>query len=172
MEDNKCLKSNNTGFSIIELIIVLAIMTVIGAAAFLTTAVATDKHVNSCAQKITSSLEQTRNITLGKQEGYVEIWQTTGDYVRCQMYIDGKPYGDEVAIGHPGLTVTVNLSDGTSPTLTSLASHTKISFSRSNGGVIDSVSVESIVVSNSRRQITIKIDKFSGRIEMGEVVVL
>ena len=173
MENNKSVKSNNAGFSIIELIIVIAIMAVIGAAAFLTTAVATDKHVNSCAQKITSSLEQTRSITLGKQEGYVEIWQTTGDYVRCQMYIDGKAYGDEVSIGHPGLTVTVNMSDGTSPTLTSLgASHTKISFSRSNGGVIDAVNVESIVVSNGRRQITITIDKFSGRIEMGEVVVL
>ncbi len=172
MNKNNDLKLNNKGYSLLELIVVIGIIAVIGAAAFLTTAVATDKHVNSCAQKIASSLEQTRSIVLGKQEGYIEIWQTTGDYVRAQMYIDGKPYGDEVAIGHPGLTVEVTDSNGDTKTLTSLAAHTRITFSRSNGGITDAVSIVSIKVKNSRRSITITLDKFTGRIEIGDIVVV
>ena len=80
-------KLNNAGISIVEIVIVVAIMGIIGGAVLLSTTVATDKQVSSCAEKLVSSLEQTRSLVMGKQSGYVKIWQDPGDYVYIQMYI-------------------------------------------------------------------------------------
>lgn len=161
MSENYSIKSNNKGLSLVEIIIVLAIMSIIGVAAYMTTAMATDKQVNECALKMVSSIEQTRNLTLGKQSGYIHLSQTSGDYVYIQMYIDGKKYGSDepVAIGRPGLTVYV---DGTK--LTDLASGADITFNRSNGSLSAS-SPTTIKVTNGRRTMTITIDSYTGRVE-------
>ena len=159
MDKNKSFKLNNEGLSLIEIIIVLAIMAVIGAAAYMSTAMATDKQVNECALKIASSIEQTRNLTLGKQSGYVHISQTSGDYVYIQMYIDGKEYGDRVAVGRPGITVSVS-----GVKLTETPAGIDVAFKRSNGS-LESGSPTEIVVTNGRRTMTITIDSYTGRVE-------
>jgi len=167
MEKNNSLKLNNKGLSLLELIVVIAIMAVIGTASYLATSVATDKHVSSCANKISASIEQTRSITLGKRSGYILIWQDPGNDVFCQMYVDGKKYGNEASIGHSGLTVTVNYTDGTNAVLSSLGASNPvmIEFSRSNGGVISSPAVSSFTVTNTRMTWTVKIDTYTGRVE-------
>ncbi len=175
MKDSvKEIDKDNRGLSLIEIIIVISIMAFIGAVFLLSTSVATNKHVNSCAAKLTSSLEQTRNLVLGKRGGYIEFWQNAGDNVYCQMNIDGQPYGDEVSIGHSGLTITVNTYNsltGTSGSYT-LSGHgrTRVTFSRSNGSVKDDEYVTSIVITNNYRSITISIDKFTGRVTQGPIV--
>ena len=167
MDKNNKLKLNDQGISLIELIIVLAIMAIIGGAAFLSTTVATDKHVNSCGQKIASSLEQTRGLAMGKQSGYVTLSQTAGDYVYLQMYIDGQPYGDRVAVGRPGVTVNITRDGGGTTTLVSEGSVT-IQFDRSNGSVSSvggAAPIVKIAVTNGRRTMNVNIDKFTGRVE-------
>jgi len=174
MNNPNDIKNDNRGISLIEILIVISIMVILSGVFMLTTTVATDKQVNSCANKIVSSIEQTRSITLGKQSGYIVISQGVGETVKCQMYINGAyPYGtaysDQVTIGHQGLTVTVNKHSGSAPLAGTSA---VVSFSRSNGSVTDSDNVESIVVSNGRRSITITIDKFTGKVSKGPVVIL
>lgn len=159
MSENYSIKSNNKGLSLVEIIIVLAIMSIIGVAAYMTTAMATDKQVNECALKLVSSIEQTRNLTLGKQSGYVHISQASGDYVYVQMYIDGKAYGDLVAVGRPGITVYVG---GTK--LTDMATGVDIAFERSNGS-LKGASPTEIQVTNGRRTMKITIDSYTGRVE-------
>ncbi|MCR4791509.1 MAG: prepilin-type N-terminal cleavage/methylation domain-containing protein [Lachnospiraceae bacterium] len=156
------IKLNDQGLSLIEIIIVLAIMTIIGAATILSTRVATDKHVNSCAEKIASSLEQTRGLALGKREAYLTIAQDA-DGVHLQMYVDGKPYGELFDVGRPGVQVNLLYSDGSSSSLAS--SVVRIDFSRSNGSATTNpASVVEIAVTNTSREIHIKIDKFTGRV--------
>jgi len=167
MDKNNKLKLNDQGISLIELIIVLAIMAIIGGAAFLSTTVATDKHVNSCGQKIASSLEQTRGLVMGKRSGYIELSQNAGDYVYLQMWIDDQPYGDRVAVGRPGVTVNLTFDGGATSTLVAEGS-VEIHFDRSNGSVVSvggAAPIVKIGVTNGRRTMNVNIDKFTGRVE-------
>jgi len=167
MRNSKPFKTNNDGFSLIELIVVVAIITIIGGALFLSTTVATDKHVKSCAEKITYSLDQTRNLAMGKQGAYVVLSQSPGDSVYLQMYVDGKPYGELVAVGHSGLTVNVKYvnTHGASYTNSLTSGNATLRFSRSNGSVVgEDYVVSEIEITNGRRTFKITVDRFTGRV--------
>lgn len=168
-------KLNNAGISIVEIVIVVAIMGIIGGAVLLSTTVATDKQVSSCAEKLVSSLEQTRSLVMGKQSGYVKIWQDPGDYVYIQMYINGQAFSDEVAIGKQGVVVNYTyISDpdtGATATATLTAgSAIEIHFMR-NGSVSKSagLQVKEFSITNGRREVLVKIDQFTGRIETEKI---
>lgn len=162
-------KLNNTGISLVEIIIVIAIMGIIGGAVILSTSIATDKQVTSCAEKLASSLEQTRNLVMGKQSGYLEVSQVAGDYVYIQMYIDGQPFSDPVAIGKPGVVVNYTLADGTTGTLTA-GSALKIHFLR-NGSVSKTSGdqVSEFSITNGKRIVLVKVDQFTGRVETEKI---
>lgn len=167
-------KLNNAGISLVEIIIVIAIMGIIGGAVILSTAVATDKQVSSCAEKLSSSLEQTRSLVMGKQSGYVEVWQAAGDYVYIQMWVDGEKFGDEVAIGKPGVVVNYSKveDDGsvTTGTLTA-GSSLKVGFNR-NGSMLKKTGYDQVFefsVTNGKRVVLVKIDMFTGRVETEKV---
>ncbi len=158
--DTVNMRKNNKGVSLIEIIIVIAIMTIVGGTVILTTRVATDKHVNSCALKLASSLEQTRNLAMGKQGAYLDIWQDPGDYVYVQIWVNGATYGDPVAIGRPG--ITINVTGGVNSQIG--AAHEYIHFSRSNGSVTDSPGVTKLRVTNGSRIYDVNIDTYTGRV--------
>ncbi len=181
MINKQKIKLNDQGISLIEIIVVIAIISIIGGIAFLSTSVATDKHVSSCAERISSSLEQTRSLALGKQSGNVKVWKETGGSVFCQMVIDGNDYGDTVAIGHSGLTVKVqyyqkyenahSVSNVMLDEDTLGSSGINISFSRSNGSINNisdiapaNTSVLVFEVTNTRRTVNVVIDVYTGRV--------
>jgi len=172
MKEKHLTKLNNKGVSLVEIVIVVAIMAIVGGAVLLSTTVATDKQVSSCAEKIASSLEQTRNLVMGKSNGYVEISQAAGDYVYVQMFVDGNTFGDKVSVGHPGVQVTVYYTDGSSPeVLTARTDPIKIYFSRSNGSVRSDMGnqVGRFEITNGRRTMEVKIDNFTGRVEVNRL---
>lgn len=156
------LKENNKGISIVEIIIVVAIISILATTFMLSTSVATDKHVNSCALKISSALEQTRNLALGKQGAYIEMWHDPNDYVYVQMYVNGQPYGGLAAVGRPGLEVKITTTGGGPVDLGS--THQVVTFSRSNGSVTDATPITNISVTNGRRVYDVTIDPYTGKV--------
>ena len=64
-------KNNNSGFSLVELIIVIAIMAGVGVMATSITSL-TGRKVRKCADEIVTTLERTRVLTLGKEQNQVE----------------------------------------------------------------------------------------------------
>ncbi len=161
---NNRLKDDNNGLSIVEIIIVIAIISILATTLVLATGAATNKHVNSCALKIASALEQTRSLALGKQGAYVDIWQDPNDDVYLQMYVNGQPYGGLAAVGRPGLSVSITRAGGTPTALGTSTSPTRISFSRSNGSVTEVPAVTNISVTNGRRVYEVTIDSYTGRV--------
>ncbi len=165
-------KLNNSGISLVEIIIVFAIMGIIAGAVLLSTTVATDKQVSSCAEKLASSLEQTRNLVMGKQSGLLRIWQVSGDYVYIQMYMDGdyipahpeqNAFSDEVAIGKQGVTIT--WTNGTDSG--NLNAGEVLMYFERNGSVDSDHGnhVTEFTVTNGRRTILVKVDQFTGRVD-------
>ena len=181
MENQTDIKLNNKGLSLIELLIVVAIMTIIGGTLFLSTSVATNRHVTSCANKISTAIEQTRGLTLGKQSGKIKFWMGSDGQIYAQIYIDTNAYGDQVAIGHTGLSVSFVFADTSSPsTLTTCvldSSGAEIEFSRSTGGIIKqtvgavsfdpgSKKLKQIIVTNGSKETIIDVDTYTGRVNV------
>jgi prepilin-type N-terminal cleavage/methylation domain-containing protein len=167
------IKTNNKGLSILELIVVIAIMSIIGVTLYLATSVATDRHVTSCANKISTAFEQTRNLAMGKQSGYIKFWVDGTGEICAQIYVDGRTYSDQVSIGHSGMTVTFYCSDPSNPAV--VTSHVlnttgcEVEFSRSTGGISRctySGSLSSIEVTNGHITKTLEVDSYTGRINV------
>lgn len=165
-------KLNNSGISLVEIIIVFAIMGIIAGAVLLSTTVATDKQVSSCAEKLASSLEQTRNLVMGKQSGLIRIWQESDGNIYIQMYMDGdynpthpedNTFSDEIAIGKQGVTVT--WTNGSSSG--NLNSGEVLQYFLRNGSVSQTQGnhITEFTVTNGRRTILVKVDQFTGRVD-------
>ena len=182
MNKSRCLKSNNDGLSLLELVVVIAIMSVIGVTLFLATSVATDRHVTSCANKISSAFEQTRNLALGKQSGSIKFWIDSNGEVCAQIYVDGNnAYSDQISIGHSGLTVTFIYVNPANPGIVFRQNLTTtgalIEFSRSTGGITSQTfdgspidprlkMLKQIEITNGHNTKTIEIDIYTGRVNI------
>ena len=65
-------KNNNSGFALVELIIVIAIMAVLVGVMATSITSLTGRKVRKCADEIVTTLERTRVLTLGKEQNQVE----------------------------------------------------------------------------------------------------
>lgn len=162
MEKKEKNKLNNSGLTIVELIIVLAIMAILGAVSYLSLSIATNRQVSSCAEKLGTSLEQTRNLALGKSSAYLEIWKDGSIYV--QMYVNEQAYGNVVAIGVNGINVSYDTPSASGVSLGSTP--VKLEFDRSSGGIKGSNVITSFNVTNGNRTCIVTIDKFTGRVSV------
>ena len=77
-------KSNNQGFSLVELVIVMAIMAIVVTTVGLSISLVSGRKVKKCADEIVSTIERTRVLSLGKDQGQVEFIlsqdDASGDY--------------------------------------------------------------------------------------------
>jgi prepilin-type N-terminal cleavage/methylation domain-containing protein len=84
---------DDRGFSLVELVIVIAIMAVVAGTAMLSVSILTNKRVTKCADEITTTLERARVLTLGKAQNDVEtvIYKdsVTGKYM-AKIYQGGS----------------------------------------------------------------------------------
>lgn len=64
--------NKNSGFSLVELIIVIAIMAIVVTVAGLSVGTLTGRRVRKCADEIVSTIERARVLTLGKEQNNVE----------------------------------------------------------------------------------------------------
>ena len=62
----KMTKIDNKGFSLVELVIVMAIILILGGVAFTGLSLLTSRPVDECARKIQMVLQGNRNTTMGK----------------------------------------------------------------------------------------------------------
>lgn len=110
-------KSNNQGFSLVELIIVMAIMAVVVTTVGLSISLVSGRKVKKCADEIVSTIERTRVLSLGKDQGQVEFilsQDASGDY-HVRIYqgsiASDEPILDRV-VGKDPIEVKVVFSDG------------------------------------------------------------
>lgn len=111
--------NKNSGFSLVEPIIVIAIMAIVVTVAGLSVGTLTGRRVRKCADEIVSTIERARVLTLGKEQNNVECvisYDSTDKEYHAMVYqvINGTPteVSDRV-VGRDPIQVQVYFDDDT-----------------------------------------------------------
>jgi len=159
----KMVKIDNKGLSLVELLIVVAILAVLGGVALTGMSLLTSRPVDECAKKIQIALEGSRNTTMGKYSGYVEFTADSNG-VFVQEYINGVANGDKIRIGQSGVSVTAATTTD-SKTFDSTAY--RVEFKRADGSLkAPTDGPISFTVTNGSRTIIVTVDKMTGRVDL------
>lgn len=129
------LHINNSGYSIIELIIVLAIIAVLMGSVFYSIILVFSANAKSCANNIQRSIGDCKVTTMGKADAYMELYRND-DGIYTRMHVtesdgtttDGEPQKvgtNKVEVGYVQGSTETQLMPGAS---------IQIRFDRSNGG--------------------------------------
>lgn len=115
-------KQDNRGMSLVEIIIVVAIMsTMIGVVGFGINMIS-GRPAEECAQKLTSALQHARTITMGKNTTSITIFMNAEGQIVAReesvriLDMDGNIASDvrESIVGESGVSITFDFEDGTS----------------------------------------------------------
>ena len=161
---------DNKGISLVELIVVVAIMVVLTAAISLGVSTFTSKHATQCAKNMQISLNRARLGAMGKKNAYLAFFQTTDGVYMVERFneeaygADGTridlslPAADAVRIGKSGLTVTVNGAD------LSTGTPQYIEFNRSDGSLKSPSTLQIVVKKGSIKTCTLKVEPLTGKV--------
>ena len=167
----KTKKLKNQGFSLIELIVVIAIIAILTSIFTMGVSVLTNKAVQQCAKKIQVGLESIRTKTMGKESASISFYIDNKGNVYLQETINGVP-NSAVQIGTA--ETKVSYVKGTEPTATPTYLTTTalvIQFDRSSGSMKpqgDGKYVSKFIVENSNgnKVLHVKIDKLTGKVSV------
>lgn len=121
---------DNRGFSLIELIVIMAIIIIIGAGMLIGLGLLSGAEAKKCVNKLDSGLKLTKTVCMSKAAGELEFsCDASGDY-----YMEITGYARE-KIGKSSLSVVYTTGTGASAADTVMANGTslKLSFQRGSG---------------------------------------
>lgn len=148
---------NNKGFSLIELIIVIAMMAVAGGFLTYSFSMVTGQHARQCATNLSSVLDKAKNYAMtksGNYDAYVEILKDDEGYQAC-YYVPKKPVKtgavtaddyfmlEQENIGNKAVVLKCHFKDGSSVTI-SETNHIRIYYDRISGAFKESVAIKGV----------------------------
>lgn len=158
---------SDAGFSIVELIVVVAIMTVLLSTVFMGIGMLNSRPVEECAKKMEVSLKNNRITTMGKLSAEIEYYVDGEGYIVVKETINGDSTVQQ--IGEKGIIVSYSYDDGVSWTEISASNKLNMKFNRSTGGLSglgSSVTKVLIKVERGDREMLITVDKLTGRVSI------
>ena len=108
------MRNNNKGFSLVELIIVVALIALFTGIAGYGMSLSSGKAADECARKLASSIQRARTSSMGKNETNIKIWKNAdGVWVQETVILADKDTGgagetvvhDAVKVGEKNLSV-------------------------------------------------------------------
>lgn len=133
------LHINNDGYSMIELIIVLAIIAILMGTVYYSIILVFSANAKSCANNIQRAIGDCKVTTMGKADAYMELYRDDDGNVYTQMHVtesDGSVTDEEPEkVGTSKVNVGYTPKGGTETELVpGKANAIRICFDRSNGG--------------------------------------
>lgn len=166
------MKKDNRGVSLVEMIIVIAILAVVSGGLALGIGAAVSKPAEECARKITDSLKNARISTMGKQTVNLELYaDTDGIYLKEKMTGSGGTSSEKtVKIGQRGVEVSFQLTGESSFTsLGGASSPLVLSYERTTGGfkeVSPGKYCQYIKIKKGSREYTLELYSLTGKVEV------
>lgn len=158
----KFLKDNK-GVSLVELVVVIAIMMVLAGITTFSYRMVSARSATQCAENIKISLEKNKTSVMGKKNGRIAFYRDANDVIWMQEDFDysgafTKNMANATRIGKREVEITFNgASLSTTPVI--------IEFSRT-GSLKDGSASLPIVVKKQSKVYTITIDSLTGKITM------
>ncbi|MCX4321925.1 MAG: prepilin-type N-terminal cleavage/methylation domain-containing protein [Lachnospiraceae bacterium] len=173
---NRCYCKDNRGYSMIELIIVLAIIAVIMGTVFYSIILVFSANARSCANDIQRSIGDCKVTTMGKSSAYMTLYRdSTNENVYTQMHVQDSggsypypAYGDAQKVGTQKVSVKYKSDTGTETELLA-GDEIEIWFDRATGGFLDDGTrtlYEYIRVEGGSKNYKIVLTKLTGKSEV------
>lgn len=177
---NDMKKKDNRGMSLVELIIVIAIMGVIVGMTGYGLALVSKKPVDECAKKIEMVLNQNRTNAMGNTKAYVEFYLNDKNRVTVTEYLLNNARGDSSAIekntttviGAEGVNLRLYYRTESGESYVDLnTTKRRIGFKRDSGSVTGDVIYTRIVVykgtdPSAGHIRTITLDELTGKVKL------
>lgn len=166
------MKKNNYGYSLVEIIIVIAIMMVLTGGLFFSVVMVFGANAKTCANDLRGAITQNKINAMGKSEAKLVIYRDNNN--QCvyaqQCIMNGGTWENKDAekISNARVYVVFTAEDGTTTELTPGTS-VEICFDRSSGsfkandaGIIYS----EILVEGGNRSFTVVLTKLTGKVSV------
>lgn len=170
-------KEDNRGMSLVEIIIVIALISVIAAVSGYGLSLISSKPVEECTKKVEMILNRNRTNSMGKADAWVEFYTNAEGLLMYQEHLKSKKEGEEqvsdpLVIGAKDVAMKITYS-GSSTSTTVILDDThhgpyKVAFARDSGAVkkIDEAGNKcvQIVVYKGSNTKTIKLEQLTGKV--------
>ena len=161
--DNRRRKRSDGGYSIVELIIVIAIIAVIVAAVSYSIVMIFSANAKACANNLQRAVNDCKVTAMGKADASLKIYEQDGK-VYSRMTVDGVAQEPQ-KIGTNKVSVTFE-KDGSVYDL-STGGPVTIAFDRSAGSFAeDTTNADTIVIAGGHREYELKLIRLTGKTEL------
>lgn len=169
------MKKDHRGLSLIEIIVVIAIMAILAGSVGIGVGMVLRRPVDECASKLQSSLQSNRITAMGKISTKLEIYMDDGYiYIRETIESADGIRSTESRIGDRGILLEYKLSGSTTMIpLPEDGSPLILSFDRSSGAFKDlrdmglpNVYCEKIVISKGDRVKELTLARLTGKVTL------
>lgn len=168
-------KINNSGYSIVELIIVIAIMAVIIATVSFSINLIFSANARGCANALERAIADCKVTTMGKNDAYLRIYRDTDENVYAQMFIidrsgnevpqdPEKLGGRRVRVGY----LPSGASAGDEPTEITGSTTVEIRFDRASGSFVKANhdACATFDIRGGRRHYLVEMIQLTGKVQV------
>ena len=172
---------NNKGYSLLEAIVIIAILGVITGFMVTSSGLLDGRRVKACADNISSLLEKVRATNLGKDEVTLTIYEEPGNGIKAKIVTKVKSKAEAEGslaagteqsviedVGNDNIEISYSTDiSGSSPVLLGSGS-LEFSFNRSSGSVKNTIpaGIKCIIVRRGNAEKKIKIYTETGKISI------
>ena len=176
--DKSMKKKDNRGMSLVEIILVIALMIVIAGVTGYGVSMIGQKPVEECARKVEIALNQNRTNSMGKQEAYLEFYMTSDGRAAFQEY--WKNVRDDSVVSRGTEPFIIGAADvklrfvykdaaGDETVVTMGTDHIKVSFKRDSGSLVEEggLVLDRIEIYKGEGHVKkVSIDKLTGKVTL------